>query len=208
MPTASTRSCPPKRLRSSLRAHGRWPGELRVVLREAGAARERVLPDGAGEPLGEAHRSGPALGRVEARADDERRRRCAAHELGELGDRLGGDRRRMQQPGGCGRAGPAVADWLFPVAHRHDHERRAAPDGRLVVGPRDRAREPRSGAPAGSTTPGSRRRAARGSGRSGTGPSESCRRSCWPTRITSGTRLSRAQTIALTALPRPPRCGG
>ena len=45
-----------------------------VILREAGAGAERLLPDRAGEPLGELDERGPGVGIVRPRPDDERRR--------------------------------------------------------------------------------------------------------------------------------------
>ena len=44
----------------------------------------------------------------------------------------------MQQAGRRRGAGPAVADRLVPVAHRHDDQRRTATHDGLVVGARDR----------------------------------------------------------------------
>ena len=50
-------------------------GEERMILREAGARAERLLPDRAAEPLGQRDERLPGLGVVGARADDERRAR-------------------------------------------------------------------------------------------------------------------------------------
>ena len=60
------------------RAVGRQvAGEQRVILREAGARAERLLPDRAREPLGQRDERLPRVGIVGARPDDERRARSA-----------------------------------------------------------------------------------------------------------------------------------
>ena len=78
--------------------------EQGVVLREAGAAAERVLPDGAVEPLGERHRGGPALLAVEPSAHHERGRPRLVDQLGQLVRVAGVDRGRLNS-----RAGAATA---------------------------------------------------------------------------------------------------
>ena len=76
------------------RAVGRQlAGEGRVVLREAGARPEGLLPDGRAEALGEVDERRPRLGAVGARADDERR-----------GTRLGDERRELLDRRRVGRA--------------------------------------------------------------------------------------------------------
>ena len=100
------------------------PGEQPVILREAVAARERVLPDRALEALGQADDRRPALGRIGAGADDERRRRRGGDELGELATAPGVDGGGVsRRAGAAGR--PTRRPALLPVAHRHHHERRA-----------------------------------------------------------------------------------
>ena len=95
-----------------------------------------LLPDRAGEPLGERDDRSPGLAVVDPRAPDERRARRAVDELGELCDdrRIGGPRaddpaRRGALSRRCGLG--------RPVVHRNDHERRPASGHGLVGGPCD-----------------------------------------------------------------------
>ncbi len=75
-PTTSTTSCGASASRSR-GARRQVPGEQRMVLREAGAAAERLLPHGAAEVLGQRDQGRPALLAVGARADHDRRPRRA-----------------------------------------------------------------------------------------------------------------------------------
>ena len=113
-------------------------GELRVVLGEAGARAERLLPDRAGEPLGERRERGPAVGRVGAGAHHERGRTRLGEQAGQLrhGLRLGVA--PLEQPHRRGVRALGIRR-LEPVVHRHDHERGAAAGARLVPSPRQRA---------------------------------------------------------------------
>ena len=127
-----------QRLAQPRPAGGQVPGEQRVVLREAGARGERLLPDRGAQALGQRDQRGPGGGVVGVGADDQRRRVGAGQQVGQRVERgrvgvrpavqlrRGGERRVV------GRLGPVVAG--------HDHQRRPAAVVRLVPGPGDRAR--------------------------------------------------------------------
>ena len=118
---------------------GEEPGEQRMVLGEAGAGGERLLPHRRHELLGERHERGPRLRVVRARADDERRALGVLEQRDELLDRGGVGLRRVPQPLGRGDLQVVVGD-RDPVVHRHDHERRPAVRAGCVVGAGDGAR--------------------------------------------------------------------
>ena len=79
-------------------------GEERVILGEAGARAERLLPDRAAEPLGERDERLPGLGVVGAGPDDERRALGRRDQLGELRDDCGVGRARARARGAVPRA--------------------------------------------------------------------------------------------------------
>ena len=88
---------------------------------------------------------------------------------------------------------------------RPSARRRARARGAVAAswhGALDRAGHVLRAAPAGRTRPGTRRRAPR-SRPARNGSKTRCRRSCWPTRTTSGARLTRAVASAPTAFPSP-----
>ena len=75
---------------------GQVAREERVVLREAGAGAERLLPDRAREPLGERDESGPGVRVVGSRPDDEHGALRAGEKVGELRDGVVVDRARAR----------------------------------------------------------------------------------------------------------------
>jgi hypothetical protein len=111
----------------------------RVVLRKPGAGAERLLEDGRAQLLDELHERRPRIGVVGAGAHDERRPTGARKERGERvdGHRVG--RGRSQHGAARGRGLAVLVRRLEPVAHRNDHERRAASRGGRVVGALDRS---------------------------------------------------------------------
>ena len=189
-----------ERLAEACAVGGQMPGEERVVLREAGAGAEGLLPDGAAQPLGQPDERGQAAGVVDTGSDDERRALGAADQPRELAT--------APPSADCGRttrrgaARSPVGCLGGPVVHRHDHERRLrAPWPPRGTPARSRRAHPaaRPGSPThtGYSPPSPRSLPARN------GSAARCRRSCWPTTTTSGARLARAVASAPTALPRP-----
>ena len=116
-----------------------------VVLREAGAASERLLEDGSHEPLCQLDERRPGLRVVGTRTDDQRRRLRLREEARERVDSLGVDGGAAQDGPERGRRLALLVGGLVPVVHRHDHERRTAlrlcgmerplDRGRNVLGP-------------------------------------------------------------------------
>ena len=128
-----------QRLAQPAPAGGQVAGETGVVLREAGARPERLLPDRARQALGELDQGLPGGRVVGAGADHERGRLGLREQVGQLrdGGRLG--RAGVDQPRRRGQL-VRLARRGEPVVHRHDHERRPAARARLVPGPRQGAR--------------------------------------------------------------------
>ena len=109
-----------------------------VVLREAGAGAERLLPDRAGEPLGQIDERRPGVGIVRPRPDDEHRALCPGEEVRELRDDVLVHRPRAQDAAGRGPLG-GIDGVRRPVVHRHDDDGGAVSRLCLVVGAGDRA---------------------------------------------------------------------
>ena len=109
-----------------------------MVLGKPGAPYERLLPDRTAQPLRQRGDREPAVHAVGARAHDQRRRPSLGDHRGELGHVVGRHRARPQHLGWRSGRGVLVGR-LEPVAHRHDDERRAGREHRLVVCARDRA---------------------------------------------------------------------
>ena len=127
-----------QRLAQPRPAGGQVPGEQRVVLREAGARGERLLPDRGAQALGQRDQGGPGGGVVGVGADDQRRCVGAGQQVGQRVERgRVGVRPAVQLRRGGERR---VVGGLGPVVAGHDHQRRPAAVVRLVPGPGDRAR--------------------------------------------------------------------
>ena len=100
-----------------------------VVLREAGAASERLLEDRRHEPLCQRDEPRPGLRVVGTRTHDQRRRLRLREEARQRVDSLGVDGGGAQDGPERGRRLALLVGGLVPVVHRHDHERgaRASP---------------------------------------------------------------------------------
>ncbi len=127
-----------ERLAKSAAPPGQMAGEQPVVLRKTGAAAKRLLPYGTAQRFRQRDDRLPALLGVGAGADHDRGRRRVADQVGDLRHLLSGDAARAEDPAGRGRG--ELVGRLVPIAHRHDHERRAGARLGLVVGAGDRAR--------------------------------------------------------------------
>ena len=127
-----------ERLPQPRAARGQVAGELRMVLREAGGAAERLLVDGAAEALRERGQRRPAGGAVGSGAGDDHGRLGGVDHGRERVDRDRVGRRGAQQPGRAERL-VRLAGGGEPVVHGDDHERGAARGGGLVVGADDGA---------------------------------------------------------------------
>ena len=191
-----------ERLAKARPVGGQVAGEQRVILRESRAAAERLLPDRAGEPLGERDDRRPGFVVVDPRAADERGPLRAVDEL-RRARRQGpasAARARTTRRGAARSSGGAASGPSRPSARSRAPARvRSPPRGRHarstpgtlcarsgLVGPH--------GVVAGKPLqPAGRGTAPR---RCGGGPAG-------PTTTTSGTRLTRAVASALTALPSP-----
>ena len=116
---------------------GKVTGEETVILREPGARAERLLPDRRNKPLCKLHERSPGVRVVRTCTGDDRRRRRACEQLGDLRD-LGPDCRGAEDA--VGRSRLRITRRRGPVVHRHDHDRRTAVRRRLVCGAGDRTR--------------------------------------------------------------------
>ena len=112
--------------------------ELSVVLREARTRAERLLPDRAGQPLGESDEGDPGIWIVGSGTHHEHGAFRAGEEACELRD--GGLVRCLRPDDAAGRSTLArIGRLRGPVVHRHDHDGRPSACRRLVVGAGDRA---------------------------------------------------------------------
>ena len=112
--------------------------ELRVILGEARAGAEGLLPDRAPDALRQRDQRRPCLGIVCPGADHERRCAGGRDELRQSRDGLRVGALRAYDAGGGGVLAGLLGG-CSPVVHRHDDEGGAAPGGRLVVGAVDGA---------------------------------------------------------------------
>ena len=130
--TTSDGVVPGERLAHLLAPPRQVAREERMVLREAGTAREGLLPDRGAEPLRE--RDDPVEGPLTlvAAADHERRRARPVQQCrqrAELGSGGRGAEQHAVRP-----ARRVGVRRRVPVAHRHDDDRRSAGGPRLMVG--------------------------------------------------------------------------